>query len=194
MKRGDSGVIGSAILSMSFLPKAKCILSGTPMPNGISDLIPQFRFLYPEVSVENETVKDLLKPIYVRTTKTQLNIPPVTRIEKKISLAPGQRMLYQLLCSEIARENHGGLTSLDRRKLRALGRSAMTLLQLVSNPALLVAKLSFEQKALLGSLLQEGDSPKLEYVTRRARELASKGQSCFQQGFLILERIIFMAA
>jgi SNF2 family DNA or RNA helicase len=176
MKKGDSGVIGNAILSMSHLPKVKCILSGTPMPNSISDLLPQFRFLYPEVFVTPENVKDLIKPIYVRTTKRQLEIPEIIRKEIPISLAPAQRSLYQLLCSEIARENYRGLNANDRRKLRSLGRSALRLLQLVSNPTLLVRKLDFEHKELLTALLKEGDSPKLEYVNRRARQLASHGQ------------------
>src|SRR5262249_43813003 len=105
MKRGDSGVIGNAILSMSHLPKSKCILSGTPLPNSIADLVPQFRFLYPEVTVNSDNVQELIQPIYVRTTKQQLDIPEVHRIETPISLSPAQRTLYQLLCSEIEREN-----------------------------------------------------------------------------------------
>ena len=176
MKKGDSGVIGNAILSMSHLPKVKCILSGTPLPNGISDLVPQFRFLYPEVSVSPENVKDLIKPIYVRTTKAQLNIPEITRKETIINLSPCQRTMYQLLCSEIARENYGGLSAFDRRKLRYLGRSAIRLLQLVSNPTLLARNLDFEHKELLTDILKEGDSPKLEYINKRARQLAAKGQ------------------
>ncbi|MGB8190296.1 MAG: DEAD/DEAH box helicase [Chitinophagaceae bacterium] len=174
MKRGDSGVIGNAILSMSHLPKAKCILSGTPLPNSIADLIPQFRFLYPEVPVNAENVKELIRPIYVRTTKRQLDIPKITRIETPISLLPAQRSLYQLLCSEIERENYSGLSSYDKRKLRHLGRSALRLLQLVSNPALLIQKLEFEHKELLSEILSEADSPKIEYVTRKARQLAAK--------------------
>lgn len=176
MKKGDGGVIGSAILSMSHLPKAKLILSGTPLPNSIADLVPQFRFLYPEVSVSTENVKELIKPIYVRTTKSQLHIPKITRITTSISLSPAQRALYQLLCSEIERENHQGLAAIDRRKLRSLGRSAMRLLQLVSNPTLLARKLDFEHKGLLTALLKEGDSPKLEYVTNKARQLAANNQ------------------
>jgi SNF2 family DNA or RNA helicase len=176
MKRGDSGVIGNAILSMSHLPKAKCILSGTPLPNSVADLVPQFRFLYPEVSVTSENVTELIQPIYVRTTKKQLNIPEVVRIETPISLAPAQRTLYHLLCSEIERENYGGLSAYDRRKLRSLGRSALRLLQLVSNPTLLARRLDFEHKELLAALLKEGDSPKLEYVTLKARQLASQGK------------------
>jgi SNF2 family DNA or RNA helicase len=176
MKRGDNGVIGNAILSMSHLPKAKCILSGTPLPNSVNDLVPQFRFLYPEVSVTPDNVTELIQPIYVRTTKKQLNIPDVVRIETPISLAPAQRTLYTLLCSEIERENYKGLSSFDRRKLRSLGRSALKLLQLVSNPTLLARKLDFEHKELLAALLKEGDSPKMEYTTLRARKLASQGK------------------
>lgn len=176
MKRGDGGVIGSAILSLSHLPKAKCIMSGTPLPNSVADLLPQFRFLYPEICAETENVKELIKPVYVRTTKSQLNIPEVTRIATPISLAPAQRELYRLLCSEIARENHSKLTALDRRKLRSLGRSALRLIQLVSNPALMATKVHFEHKELLTAVLEEGDSPKLSYVTYRARELAAQGK------------------
>ncbi|HEY9048598.1 MAG TPA: SNF2-related protein [Ohtaekwangia sp.] len=105
MKRGNSGVIGSSILSMSHLPNAKCIMSGTPLPNGPGDLVPQFQFLYPEIPVEADTVKDLIKPIFVRTTKKELKIPDITRFETRIDLSPAQRTLYQLLCSEFAREN-----------------------------------------------------------------------------------------
>lgn len=177
MKRGDGGRIGSAILSMSHLPKIKCIMSGTPLPNSINDLVPQFRFLYPEeTSVSVDNVKDLIRPVYVRTTKSQLNIPQVTRFRKDIPLSPAQRDLYQLLCSEIARENHAGISAKDRRKLRVLGRNALTLIQLVSNPTLLARRLDFEHKDLLNAVLKEGDSPKLEYITTRARQLAAQGK------------------
>jgi len=184
MKRGDSGVIGSTILSLSHLPSAKLIMTGTPLPNGIADLIPQFRFLYPEIPADAQNVKELIKPIYVRTTKNQLNIPLAKRIATNIPLAPAQRTLYQLLCSEYALENHTGLQAADRRKLRSLGKSALRLIQLVSNPALLARKSNFEHMELLSAVLEEGDSPKLEYATRKARVLAAQGKktiiwSCF---------------
>jgi SNF2 family DNA or RNA helicase len=176
MKRGDTGKIGSTVLGLAHLPLSKFIMSGTPMPNGISDLVPQFRFLYPEIEVDEENVRELIKPIYVRTTKRQLKIPPVTRIQTFISLSPAQRVLYQLLCSELAREHHGSITAFDRRKLRSLGKSALRLIQLVSNPSILANKITFEHKELLTSVLEEGDSPKLEYVTTRARQLAAQGK------------------
>lgn len=176
IKKGNTGVIGSALLSIAHLPRVKCILSGTPMPNTIADLVPQFRFLYPEISVDADTVKDVIKPIYVRTTKTELHIPEITRVKREIPLSPAQRQLYQLLCSEYARENFQGLNALDRRKLRSLGKSALTLLQLVSNPTLLAKRNYFQHKDLLNALLSEGDSPKLEYVTNRARQLALQGK------------------
>lgn len=200
MKRGNSGVIGASILTLAHLPNTKCIMSGTPLPNGIGDLVPQFQFLYPEIPVEAANVKELIKPIFVRTTKSELPIPPVTRIETRINLSPAQRMLYQLLCSEYARENFNGISANDRRKLRALGKSALRLIQLVSNPALLARKIDFEHKDLLRAVLEEGDSPKLEYVTRRARELASKGQktiiwSSFVQNVeLVATRLIDIGA
>jgi SNF2 family DNA or RNA helicase len=176
MKKGDSGAIGSTILSLAHLPEAKCIMSGTPLPNSIADLVPQFRFLYPEVPTTIENVKELIKPIYVRTTKRQLEIPQITRLLTKVNLSPAQRTLYQLLCSEFAREAHPNLSAIDRRKLRSLGKSALRLIQLVSNPSLLAKKINFEYKELLSAVLEEGDSPKLEYVTNRARMLAAQGK------------------
>jgi len=84
--------------------------------------------------------------------------------------------------------------------LRSLGRSALRLIQLVSNPALLARKVDFEHKDLLRAILEEGDSPKLSYVTRRARELAKQGHktiiwSSFVQNVeLVATRLIDLGA
>ena len=66
IKRGADGAISLAILSISHLPVSKLIMSGTPMPQAIGDLVPQFSYLYPEISVDEGTAADLIKTVYVR--------------------------------------------------------------------------------------------------------------------------------
>lgn len=176
IKRGFKGVIGNSILSFAEIPDVKLIMSGTPMPNDIGDLVPQFRFLYPEVDGDETTVEEYIKPIYVRTTKRELNLPDKRETVVRIPLRPAQFELYQLLRSEAARQtSKRSFNALDRMRLRKAGQSALRLLQLVTNPALL-ARLPFEHPELLSEVLSEGDSPKLEYACYRARQLAANGK------------------
>jgi SNF2 family DNA or RNA helicase len=173
IKRGLTGVIGSNILSIAEIPDVKIIMSGTPMPNSIEDLVPQFRFLYPEIAADESNVEQYIKPVYVRTTKVELDLPKVKHTIKKIPLRPAQFELYQLMRSELARQMKIASVN-DRMRLRRAGQSALRLLQVVSNPALL-ARLEFDHPAILSDVLEEGDSPKLEYACFRARQLAHAG-------------------
>lgn len=174
MKRGTTGVIGKGILSLAHLPSNKLIMSGTPLPNSLVDLVPQFNFLYPEIKADESTIKDLIQKVFVRTTKRELNLPEVKRIPRPVDLTPSQRYLYTLLRSETAREAANLRTS-DRVALRRFSRSVLRLIQLVSNPMLL-AKHPIAHEGLLGQILSEEDSPKLSYVCNRARELATQGK------------------
>lgn len=183
MKKGVDGVLGNAVLSLSHLPKAKLILSGTPLPNSRADLIPQFDFLYPEIRAEETTVEQLIQPIYVRTTKAELGLRKPSRKFVEIEMSQAQRKLYDLLRSEEARQASSLLKSWDRNALRALGRSSVRLLQLASNPAL-IANLPITQTDLLREVLSEGQSTKIAHACKRARELAGKDRktiiwSCF---------------
>ncbi|OZQ67681.1 helicase [Paenibacillus sp. VTT E-133280] len=175
MKKGTKGKIGATILNLSHLPESKLILSGTPMPNGIIDLVPQFNFLYPELNVDEERVVDHIQNIYVRTTKEELDLGERFITAKIISMTERQRRLYNLLKSEVARESEALLKAHDRNTLRSIGKSVLRLIQLTSNPALL-ANTDFNYHPILRDVLLEGDSPKISYVCNRARELASQGK------------------
>lgn len=174
IKSGMSGQSARAILNFSHLPAGKLVLSGTPMPQATDDLIPQFTFLYPEVPASVENVVDLIQPIYVRTNKTELGLPPITLRTIPMPMAPLQAELYRLMKFEVAREARN-LNMRSRRAFRALGRSVARLLQFVSNPTLLSAELGFAHTDLLSAVLAEGDGPKLRFLLRRARELARAG-------------------
>ncbi|WEJ57468.1 DEAD/DEAH box helicase [Devosia sp. FJ2-5-3] len=175
IKSGVNGASGRSVIELSHLPIGKLIMSGTPMPQSVSDLVPQFQFLYPEVRVEEQTVVDLVRPIYVRTNKKQLGLPAVTRHLVSLPMAPVQRELYELMRLEVAREASAVLDARGRQTFRALGRSVSRLLQFVSNPSLLAAQIGFAHHDLLASVLAEGEGPKLEYVLKRARQLSHQG-------------------
>lgn len=176
IKSGRGKVTADKVLDLSYLPKAKLIMSGTPMPQSVTDLIPQFSFLYPEIEVSPDSVSNLIKPIYVRTTKGELGLPKVTRHLVELSMSPVQERLYNLMKYEVARQAEKTLTNSNRQAFRSLGRSIMRLLQIVSNPALLADEIGFIHQNLLFEVLAEGDSPKMQFACRRARELASQGK------------------
>ncbi|TGP31661.1 DEAD/DEAH box helicase [Mesorhizobium sp. M2D.F.Ca.ET.185.01.1.1] len=175
IKAGVGAASARATIGLSHLPVGKLILSGTPMPQAVGDLLPQFLFLYPEVPAREDTVVDLMRPIYVRTNKAELNLPPVTRTFVQLPLAPVQAELYQLMRLEVAREASALLDSQGRQAFRSMGRSVARLLQFVSNPSLLASQIGFAHSDLLAAVLAEGEGPKLEYVMRRARRLSREG-------------------
>ncbi|HJT36747.1 MAG TPA: DEAD/DEAH box helicase [Pirellulales bacterium] len=176
IKSGKQRVTAEAVLSLSHLPVGKLLLSGTPMPQAEDDLIPQFSFLYPEMRVTSSNVADAIKPVYVRTTKSELDLPAVSRRLISLELSPVQARLYRLMRVEAARQAETVLNVRNRVAFRALGRSIIRLLQLVSNPSLLAREIGFAHEGLLAELLEEGKSPKVEYACSRARQLARQGK------------------
>ena len=175
IKRGVDGKIANSVLRAAPVARARLVMTGTPLPNSLSDLIPQMKFLAPQAVIDEDNVQSFTKPIYVRTRKSELNLPEIKRIQVAINMAPAQRQLYRLLRSELARQANNIITQRDRQLLRQIGRSALTLLQFVSNPALL-AKHDFPHAQLLADVFDEGDSPKVEYACKRARMLAKQGR------------------
>lgn len=176
IKSGIDRQTPQAILTLSHLPVRKLIMSGTPMPQSIDDLVPQFSFLYPEIQIASSDVVSLMQPIYVRTNKQELGLPPITRILTSLTMSPIQAELYKLMKHEVAREAATALSARTKIAFRALGRSVAKLLQFVSNPPLLSNDIQFAHNDLLRAVLSEGDGPKLRHIVRRARELVRDGQ------------------
>lgn len=175
IKSGSGKQTARAALNLAHLPVGKLIMSGTPMPQSTEDLVPQFQFLYPEIPATAESVVELIRPVYVRTNKKELGLPPVTRQMAQLPMAPMQAELYKLMKFEVAREAASALNISSKQAFRSLGRSVARLLQFVSNPSLLSAAIEFAHPDLLGAVLAEGDGPKMKYVLKRARSLARDG-------------------
>ena len=175
IKRGDSGVITQEILKLSPLPLKKLIMSGTPCPQSINDLIPQFAFLYPEKRVSRDTVVDAFHPIFVRTTKKQLSIPKVESRIIRLEMGSLQYEVYKQLRSELSR-NKLNIPRPSKTFLRNLGKKIMKIVEFVSNPSLLAHDLEYAFNSKIGQVLSVDSGPKIEYACRKARELAAKGE------------------
>ena len=170
IKRAD------AILEMAHLPKRKLIMSGTPMPQSPKDMVSQFSFLYPTKDVTDTTIIDLIQPIFVRTTKGQLGIPKLDHRVVQVPMTQLQREIYKTLKSEVRRQLNPVLSDSSRYELRRIGKCVMKVMEFVSNPSLLSNDMDYAFDRRVGALLLESDGPKIDYVCRRARQLAAEGK------------------
>ncbi|KAF6616091.1 ATP-dependent helicase, partial [Paenibacillus sp. EKM208P] len=93
-----------------------------------------------------------------------------------IPMSPSQRKLYDLLRSEEARQ-YEKLKANQRNAFRTMGKSIMRMLQLTSNPALIIKTLK-NSNDWMSDFLLDDQSPKIEYVCNRARQLAQQGKKC----------------
>ncbi|MTE27021.1 DEAD/DEAH box helicase [Winogradskyella ouciana] len=199
IKGGDYSQTGQKVQSISHLPVGKLIMSGTPMPNKEMDLVPQFKFLFPEQGgITAENVTSLIQPVYVRTTKPELGLNKPKILITHIPFTEPQRRLYDLIRSEELRKAEG-LNKNDKFYLRRLGRSYMRLLQISSNPSLLIGKINgFSDE--LRDTIEFGDSAKIEYVIFKTRKLVREGKKVLVwSGFvenveLIANRLIDLGA
>lgn len=174
IKKGFTGVYGSSILSVCHLPKYKLVMSGTPLPNSIEDLIPQFTYLYPEISVSNQNVVEKIQPLFVRTTKAELGIKPPIRRLLTFDMKPAQRVLYDNIISETKRSLEGMRLD-DRMLLNQISKCIVRLIQVNTDPSLLI-KMGIVNNQLFDAAISEGLPIKIEEACHLARNLASHGQ------------------
>lgn len=144
MKLGSAGAWGSACLTLGPYATNRLILTGTPAPNGSKDLENLFSFVWPgqgRASVQRAVAhEDLsaasqaLKPLFTRTTKTELNLPPVEVSIRRVELPPLHREIYDALLGQ------GRLASASASgagDVAALGKILLYLLMAATSPALL---------------------------------------------------------
>lgn len=142
MKLGPAGAWGAACLALGPHAARRLILSGTPAPNGVKDLENLMAFVWPgqgRVAVSRavtgndlRTASRQLRPLFARTTKIQLDLPPVTPIVRRLDLPPLHRELYDALLGQASAQWHGGEADAE-----ALGRVLLYLLMAATTPALL---------------------------------------------------------
>ena len=141
-KLGPAGAWGTTCLSLGPYAVSRMILTGTPAPNGAQDLENLFSFVWPGqgrrtvssalAGNDLRSASRMLRPLFVRTTKNELNLPPAPISVRRIDLPPLHRELYDALLGQMSARWRGG-----EDDAAALGRIVLYLLMAATTPALL---------------------------------------------------------
>ena len=188
IKAGERSQRGDALLRLSHLPCRRDILSGTPITNSDEDICPQLDFLWPGQrlgwrAIESENLNHVIRPLYVRTTKAELGLPPISREQIGVDMSPSQSALYGMIRTQVLAQR---AAIQGRRGLRAARRSVMRLLQVSSNPILVVPSMMAEigdsmhfgdvaLNAIIQDIIADTDSPKVLKACELARSFAADG-------------------
>ncbi len=175
IKHGTKGKTGRAILALNHHPKNKVILSGTPCPNKTIDLISQFQFLFPNKIFTESSIKDDIEPHYCRTSKKDLDLPKPKRFEIEVDMNEAQVELYNLAYHQIGLDKKNFSLN-DKLKILEMRKKIMWLIQILSNPKLLL------RHEHLGNIpkgiLDGAESPKIDFACNEAIKLASENKKC----------------
>lgn len=188
MKAGWRSQRGAFLLNIADLPVRRDILTGTPMPQGASDIESQLDFLWPGHGLGLEVVngnspRDVLGQLYVRTTKTELGLPKATRHFVDVDMSDGQLALYSIVRNEFLRDQSARISKTSAPiQFQKARRSVMRLLQLSTNPVLALSAMANDdtkiESSVVDQVLDEGHSAKMRAVIDHARALAAKGEKC----------------
>lgn len=217
MKLGANGAYGSACLALGPRSRHRLVLTGTPAPNGVRDLENIFGFVWPgqgrrtvTAAVAGGNLADasrILKPLYTRTTKRELGLPPVTTTIVPIEMPPLHREIYDALVGQLSVR-----AAAEAGDFAALGRVIMYLLMAATSPALLasgatryeplayrVEPIAIAQDTKLSTLMRDLPSlelsPKLREVLAQVQHNASLGRktlvwSTFIRNLTTLNRLL----
>lgn len=139
IKGGGDSVRWRACHRISASASRVDLLTGTPMPQDFSDLRNLFSLAWqrvPKSFFSDENLRTLKRGgLFVRTTKSELHLPPVSIEEVEVDAGPIQRQIYSALCRAYVGSLH--LDSSDAQMIGRKGRAALTLLAVATNPGLL---------------------------------------------------------
>lgn len=213
MKLGAQGTYGSACLALGPLARRRLILTGTPAPNGARDLESLMSFVWPghgkRVVADAVGGGDLayassvLRPLFTRTTKRELGLPPFEPKIRYVDLPPLHREIYEAL---------KGNPSARSGSLDSLGKAMLRMLMAATSPALLLEgttryePLSYQVPpleaspddslyTLLRNLPRHELSPKYAEAVRIVAENASAGRktlvwTTFVRSLTTLEQLL----
>ncbi|MET9778508.1 DEAD/DEAH box helicase [Streptomyces sp. NPDC006367] len=142
MKRGADGTDGAACLALGPRSRHRLILTGTPAPNGVKDLENLFGFVWPghgrQKVVQAVAGGDLaqasqaLRPLFTRTTKAELALPPVSTSLRTVPVPPLHQEVYEALVGRFSARAAG-----SEGDFAALGKIIVYMLMAATSPALL---------------------------------------------------------
>ena len=146
-----SGAFADMVLALAPEAERRIILTGTPMPNGFTDLWTQTAFLWPDEHLfgnrlqfrnlvgtadGQNAAKAKVRPLFTRVRKSDLHLPNQNYVRIPVSMGPVQERIYAALSARTL--NEVSLVPAERVVLREWRKAKMVrLLQAASNPALL---------------------------------------------------------
>lgn len=142
VKGGAASVRWRACKALANFASRVDLLTGTPMPQGYSDLRNLLMLSWPMLPKDLLTDQFLRKVqaggLFVRTTKSQLNLPPIDIQRVRIPMGPVHKDIYAGLL-----RSYDGLfatTSTNADSLRKKGRAILTLIAAATNPGLVYGR------------------------------------------------------
>jgi len=122
------------------------LLTGTPMPQSYEDLRNLFGLSWPGIPRTFFTESRLSSlhrgGVYVRTTKRELQLPPMRVVPVSISMSPIQGEVYSALRRRFV--GQFGMSAWDYGYFEKKGKAVMALLSAATNPGLLMGSYSDE--------------------------------------------------
>ncbi|MFE0818244.1 DEAD/DEAH box helicase [Streptomyces sp. NPDC058807] len=142
MKRGADGTDGAACLALGPRSRHRLILTGTPAPNGVKDLENLFGFVWPGHGRQKVVqavaggnlaqASQALRPLFTRTTKAELGLPPVSTNLRTVAMPPLHQEVYEALVGRFSARAAG-----SEEDFVALGKIIVYMLMAATSPALL---------------------------------------------------------
>lgn len=220
-KRGQLGEWGRALASIAPFSVRRDLLTGTPAPNHPKDLAALLDILWPGTAASRimprqalatdppesamTVVQHAIAPLYVRTTKAELQLPDPRIVREVVPMGSLQGQIYAALRNQYA--GSLALDTSDQTMLSMMGEVTMYLLQAASSPKLLgdaigprayrFPPLAIPEGSRLAGLIETYDQhevpAKIETACRIVHENARQGRktlvwSNFPGNLLDLER------
>ncbi|WP_328513823.1 DEAD/DEAH box helicase [Streptomyces mirabilis] len=142
IKLGADGTYGAACLALGPRSRHRLILTGTPAPNGVKDLENLFGFVWPGHGRQKVTqavaggdlakASQVLRPLFTRTTKGELGLPPVTTRLVPVDMPPLHQEVYEALIGRFSARAAG-----SEDDFQTLGKIIVYMLMAATSPALL---------------------------------------------------------
>jgi hypothetical protein len=137
VKAGRAGVRGAAAIALGEVAARRIVLTGTPRPNGQSDLVNVLDLAYPGRGARLVAGGSRhLRSAYCRVTKAELGLPPLRAAIERVPMSPAHDRIYDAMVDSAAREF---LRDPELAKdFRRAGRVVMLLLQAATDPSAVV--------------------------------------------------------
>ncbi|WCD89347.1 hypothetical protein KPP03845_105768 [Streptomyces xanthophaeus] len=217
MKLGAEGTYGASCLALGPRARHRLILTGTPAPNGVKDIENLLGFVWPGHGRQKVTqavaggdlaeASRVLRPLFTRTTKGELGLPPVKTTLRTLPMPPLHQEVYEALIGRFSARAAGA-----EGDFQALGKIIVYMLMAATSPALLavgttrhepltyqVPPLAVPEGSPLFDLMRDLPSyemsPKYREVLAIVAENAAKGRktlvwSTFIRSLNTLERVL----